>query len=188
MASEPQAQRWSRIRAERREQILAGAARTFARHGVAKSSMELVAAESEATKVTVYAYFRSKDRLVAAVLQRWLASVAEAVGAVAADATDLHDVLWAVAGGLERTVNSEAYVSLSCAIDRAEGVPDTVVHQWARRFDRQRVLLTKTFLALGSPDAWERAQIFLSLLERRAPIGGTGPIVRLFLAAYRRDE
>lgn len=188
MAPEPQAQRWSRIRAERREQILAGAARTFARHGVAKSSMELVAAESDATKVTVYTYFRSKDRLVAAVLQRWLASVMEAVDSVSVDATCLQDVLWGVAEGLERTVNSEAYVSLSRAIDRAEGVPGTVVHQWARRFDSQRVLLTKTFLALGSPDAREQAHIFLSLLERQAPIGGAGAIVRLFLAAYRKNE
>lgn len=190
MAPEPRAQRWARIREERREQILAGASRVFARHGVKKSSMALVAKESEATKVTVYAHFRSKDRLTVAVLQRWLSAIANETSSARANAADdLHDVLWSIAESVVRVVKSEAYLSLSRAIGRAEGIPDTVLQQWAPRFDRQRALLMKTFLACGSPDANEHADIFLYLLERQSlaesTSRGAGPAVRLFLAAYR---
>lgn len=55
-------------REERRESILAAAARAFARAGYAATSMDDVAAEAEITKLIVYRHFDSKEDLYRAVL------------------------------------------------------------------------------------------------------------------------
>ncbi|MCC7635178.1 TetR/AcrR family transcriptional regulator [Stenotrophomonas rhizophila] len=186
MALEPRAQRWDRIRSERREQILEAASRAFARHGVDTCSMGLIAAECEATKVTLYAHFRSKQLLAAAVLQRWLASVERAVGAIGSDTAGLHDLLWSMAQGLEQVTRSDAYRALSRAVHQGEAVPAHIMAGWERRFDRQRTQLEAAFSASGSPDAGLHAEVFLTLLDRMDSLRGAGAVIRLFLAAYRK--
>jgi len=186
MAVEPRAQRWDRIRAERREQILEAASRAFARHGVDTCSMGQVAAECEATKVTLYAHFRSKQLLAAAVLQRWLASVEHTVGAVGSDTADLHDLLWSIAEGLGQVTGSGAYRALDRAVHQGEDVPAHIMAGWERRFDRQRAQLEAAFAASGSPDAGLHAEVFLTLLDRMDSPRAADAVVRLFLAAYRK--
>ncbi len=51
----------------RRRQILAGAARCFARNGFHATSMQDVLAEAGLSAGAVYRYFRSKDELIAAI-------------------------------------------------------------------------------------------------------------------------
>jgi len=55
-------------REERRESILRGAARAFARTGYAATSMEDVATEAGITRLIVYRHFDSKEELYRAVL------------------------------------------------------------------------------------------------------------------------
>lgn len=64
-------------RAERRESILAAAARAFARGGFAATSMEEIADEAGITKLIVYRHFDSKEDLYRGVLTRVSARIAE---------------------------------------------------------------------------------------------------------------
>ena len=51
----------------RREEILAAAARCFARHGFHRTTMQAVADELGASAGVLYRYFRSKEEIVAAI-------------------------------------------------------------------------------------------------------------------------
>lgn len=182
---EPRAQRWARIRAERREQILAGACGVFAMHGVEHASMAMVAEACEATKVTVYAHFRSKDALVAAVLQRWMLSVEGALGQGAAGAHGtLPALLCTTADRVTQVAGGEAYRSLARAMQAPGHVPGQIKVRWVHRFDHMLTRLAAAFRAQGAPDASAHAALFLALLERADGTQDVGAIVRLFLAAY----
>jgi AcrR family transcriptional regulator len=60
-------------RAQRREQILAAATRSFARNGFAATGLDDVAAEAGVTRVILYRHFDSKTDLYQAVLDRFCA-------------------------------------------------------------------------------------------------------------------
>src|ERR687890_1187972 len=51
-----------------RQELLAGAARAFAEHGVRRSTMQSVAAAAGVAKATLYNHFRTKDEVAAALL------------------------------------------------------------------------------------------------------------------------
>src|SRR5882757_4083426 len=61
------------------ERILAAATAEFAAHGVAGARVDRIAAQAEANKRAIYDYFGDKDKLFAAVLERLLADLAQAV-------------------------------------------------------------------------------------------------------------
>jgi AcrR family transcriptional regulator len=67
-------------RAERREEILAGATRAFAANGFAATSLDDVAAEAGVSRVILYRHFESKTDLYRAVLDRACARLAGTVG------------------------------------------------------------------------------------------------------------
>jgi len=71
-------------RAQRREQILAAATRTFARNGFTATGLDDIAAAAGITRVLLYRHFDSKTDLYQAVLDRFCAvlsaNVAEPVG------------------------------------------------------------------------------------------------------------
>jgi AcrR family transcriptional regulator len=54
-----------------RRQILDAAYESFWRAGFARTNIDTIAARAKLTKRTIYAYFRSKDDLLAAVLNRY---------------------------------------------------------------------------------------------------------------------
>src|SRR5260370_26541819 len=58
---------------ERREQILDAAATVFARLGVRESRMDDIVAQADLSKGGLYWYFKSKDELVAAFIERLFA-------------------------------------------------------------------------------------------------------------------
>jgi AcrR family transcriptional regulator len=68
--------RTQRQTAEVRTRIVEAAYESFWRLGFRRSSVDSIAARAGLTKRTVYAYFRSKDDLLAAVLQRYEALAA----------------------------------------------------------------------------------------------------------------
>ncbi|NDJ36487.1 MAG: TetR/AcrR family transcriptional regulator [Chloroflexi bacterium] len=61
------------LQKERREQILAAAQVVFAEHGFADAPMVTIAKQAGVSKGTVYLYFASKDDLIAALLDDFLA-------------------------------------------------------------------------------------------------------------------
>jgi AcrR family transcriptional regulator len=84
-------------RRERRDQIVAGATRAFARSGFAATSLDDVAAEAHISRVILYRHFESKMDLYRAVLDRACTRLANAVGAAAEYTADTVDALLRVA-------------------------------------------------------------------------------------------
>lgn len=60
------------LKRNKREQILEKATELFFARGVADVSMDDIAAAVPAAKMTIYKYFQSKDRLVGAVMERYV--------------------------------------------------------------------------------------------------------------------
>jgi AcrR family transcriptional regulator len=58
------------LKAARRDKILNAAQKLFTEHGLRATTMEAIAARSAISKATVYAYFRDKDEVFAAVAVR----------------------------------------------------------------------------------------------------------------------
>jgi AcrR family transcriptional regulator len=68
-------------RAQRRQALLAAAARAFARGGFAATSLDDVAAEAGVSRVLIYRHFDSKEQLYRAILDQTRVLLAEATGA-----------------------------------------------------------------------------------------------------------
>ncbi|MFJ2829033.1 TetR/AcrR family transcriptional regulator [Streptomyces sp. NPDC087263] len=62
-----------------KERILAAATAEFAQHGMAGARVDRIAAEAKANKRAIYEYFGDKNKLFAAVLERLMADLAQAV-------------------------------------------------------------------------------------------------------------
>jgi len=60
---------------ERRDQILQAAARCFAQEGFHATSMAEIIAESGLSAGSVYRYYKSKDELIAAIVERYMSSL-----------------------------------------------------------------------------------------------------------------
>lgn len=63
-------------RIERKDQILQAAARCFAREGFHATSMAEIIAESGLSAGSVYRYYKSKDELIAAIVEHYISSLA----------------------------------------------------------------------------------------------------------------
>lgn len=63
-------------RIERKGQILQAAARCFAREGFHATSMAEIIAESGLSAGSVYRYYKSKDELIAAIVEHYISSLA----------------------------------------------------------------------------------------------------------------
>jgi AcrR family transcriptional regulator len=77
----PHAPRWHRLPHIRPQQIMAAAAKVFARDGLHGTSLDRVAREAGITKGTIYLYYRSKEDLFLATLRRKSTEVFEALEA-----------------------------------------------------------------------------------------------------------
>ena len=76
----PTAPRWQRLPHIRPQQIMAAAAKVFARQGLHGSSLDQVAREAGITKGTIYLYYRSKEDLFLATLRKKSAQAFAALG------------------------------------------------------------------------------------------------------------
>lgn len=181
--------RWARIRLVRREAIVAGASRVFLAHGLEGVSMTRIAAESAVTKVTLYAHFRSKSALFAAVVQHWLdTSLAYSRRLDLPLDEDLHGLLPLVAHSVAHAAGSDVYRALSALVQQPAKLPHAVITSWSTRFQRQHALLAAAF-AMRHPDTADaHADQFLALVEHGALRfdGGwnTESVVALFRMAY----
>ncbi|MFC5183794.1 TetR family transcriptional regulator [Actinomadura harenae] len=62
-----------------KERILAAATSEFAAYGIAGARVDRIAAQAQANKRAIYDYFGDKDKLFAAVLERLMTDLAQAV-------------------------------------------------------------------------------------------------------------
>ena len=59
------------VSVERKNQILDTAAKVFARHGFHQARMDYIVQESGLSKGAIYWYFKSKDEIITALLERF---------------------------------------------------------------------------------------------------------------------
>jgi AcrR family transcriptional regulator len=155
------------IRAERKRQILAAATAVFAAGGIARATMQQVAAEAGVSPGLLYRHFRSKDELVRAVLRPALAGP---FGLVAnapqgdPDATLLH-----LSKGLLRAVQEQPVrYQLYFASFLQPAVAPVVAALRAELRDRARALdelLAGAFRARGDDDPASAAVWFRAALN-----------------------
>lgn len=149
--------------------------------------MGLIAEASGVTKPTVYAHFRSKQRLLDALMQRWLTAVLTAATVRDEQGADLPAVLDKMGASIGRIVRSDAYRALGHALHAPGLLTGAPLERWNQRFSAQREMLAGAFAAAGTADAVERAEMFLILLERSVAeqdsAWNEGSVVRLFTQA-----
>lgn len=95
--------------AQRRAEILGAAARCFARDGFHATSMADIISEAGLSAGAVYRYFRSKEEIIVAAAEWWLAAVDEWLGDLLADdATPSPDeaIAQMAAGIMNRTIGN----------------------------------------------------------------------------------
>jgi TetR/AcrR family transcriptional regulator, transcriptional repressor for nem operon len=142
----------------KRERLIAAACEVIYAQGVEQSSLAAIAAAAGVPLGNVYYYFRTKDDLVAAVIEAQLARAHAVLAAIDADSADPRQRLKAMFGALAQQTDRIArygcpFGSLCLELDkRADGPGDAaslmrVPLDWAER----------QFLALGHPDARDLA-------------------------------
>lgn len=81
------------VSAERIPQILMAALQVFGRNGLSETRMEDIASAAGLSKATIYLYFKSKDALIAALLQSFLEQSSQGLSIQASDARSSSDVI-----------------------------------------------------------------------------------------------
>ncbi|GAA3194317.1 TetR/AcrR family transcriptional regulator [Nonomuraea roseoviolacea] len=158
-------------RAERRQQIIDAAARTFARTGFGATSLEAVAHEAGISKVILYRHFESKTDLYRAVLDRCRERLVEQVGddhfdagtipalvrAAGADPDGFRVLFRYAAREPEFRDVVDSFTATSVELARrelAERIPDPAWAGWAARLAfTVTVEGVLAWLDTGSPDA-----------------------------------
>jgi AcrR family transcriptional regulator len=155
---------------EVRTRIVEAAYESFWRLGFRRSSVDSIAARAGLTKRTVYAYFRSKDDLLAAVLQRYEELAAERLKHIGdrmpADRAGLVDSFFAQLSGWASTTprwSGSGFTRLVVELADLPGHP-------ARAIARRAKAETQSWLAerlarARVTDAPERAQEIMLLVE-----------------------
>lgn len=100
----------------KRDQIRAGARRVFLEHGFAGASTDAIAAEAGVSKQTLYAYYPSKEELLAGVLEWMVGGVpleSFSPGKIELESReDLRRVLTAVAQGVVDRMMQPEYMAI----------------------------------------------------------------------------
>jgi AcrR family transcriptional regulator len=156
--------------AEVRSRIVEAAYESFWRSGFRRSSIDSIAERAGLTKRTVYAYFRSKDDLLAAVLQRYEELATERLKHIGdgmpAGRTGLIDSLF---GQLSRWASTTPRWSGSGFTRLVVELADLPGHP-ARAIARRAKAKTESWVAerlatAGVPNAQERAREIMLLIE-----------------------
>lgn len=106
-------QRLPRPATDKRERLIAAAIDSFHRQGFANTSIAEVARKAEIAPGNVFYYFRTKEDLAAAVVERWTELVSGYVGQLSAEPDPWRRIeLFIEQAGLLR----QMYVSLGCPL------------------------------------------------------------------------
>ena len=145
--------------AARREQIIDAAMRRFVENGFQATGMADVIAETGMSAGAVYRYFKSKDELIEAIVDRVLGHVAERFTELLR-AESVPDPAAAVRAGVEAF---EAMVA-----DASVDVGRLAIQAWAEALRNDRIAATVTH-------AYSTIRGYYVEVSRRAIDGGTAP-------------
>jgi AcrR family transcriptional regulator len=194
------------VRERRRDRILEIAAEVFLEHGYGGSTMSMISQRLGGSKATLYAYFRNKEELCEAIVQRLCRQALIALDEAGAR-PDLEGRLTHVGMAfMELLASDQGVRTIQLAIEGSRTNGDL-----ARRFEAVGLRPVTDKLAdlleeadaqgeISAPDAVEAAGVFISLMrgdlhfrrllnllpepgadQKRAEVGRA---VRIFLAAF----
>jgi AcrR family transcriptional regulator len=155
---------------EIRRRIVDAAYESFWRLGFRRSSVDSIAERAGLTKRTVYAYFRSKDDLLAAVLQRYEELAAERLKHIGdrmpADRIGLIDSFFGQLGGWASTTprwSGSGFTRLVVELADLPGHPARIIARRAKA--KTESWLAERLAAARVPNAQERAREIMLLTE-----------------------
>lgn len=155
---------------EIRKRIVDAAYESFWRLGFRRSSVDSIAGRAALTKRTVYAYFRSKDDLLAAVLQRYEELAAERLKHIGdrlpADRIGLIDSFFGQLGGWASTTprwSGSGFTRLVVELADLPGHPARVIAHRAKA--KTESWLAERLAVARVPNARERAREIMLLTE-----------------------
>ena len=122
---------------DRRRQILAAAEVCFARHGFHQASMQEICTEADLSPGSVYRYFRSKDDLIAALIDDNQKETSRLFAAAHKEADVLAALLW-MAGEVLRDIDRQVVGPLHFECT-AESVRNPRVAAQVRQADAEAV-------------------------------------------------
>ena len=142
----------------RKDQILDAAAALFARNGFYKTTTAMVAAEVGVTQPYVFHFFKSKEELYRAVLDRASGRLIEAFRAVEAPPGQLAKRMGSAFEELMATHRDEILLCM-----QAFSTPEAGVRRYVReRFETIHGMVAKRFADAGIPHADRRASMFIA--------------------------
>jgi AcrR family transcriptional regulator len=150
--------------------IVEAAYESFWRLGFRRSSVDSIAARAGLTKRTVYAYFRSKDDLLAAVLQRYEELAAERLKHIGdrmpADRTGLVDSFFAQLSGWASATPRWSGSGVTRLVVELADLPGHPARAIARRAKaKTESWLAERLVRARVTDAPQRAQEIMLLVE-----------------------
>lgn len=155
---------------ERREAILAIAARSFLEHGYAGTSMSAISAELGGSKGTLWSYFPSKEELFAAVLEDRTVAFRAVIETLLDPRDDLRSTLFRYCCSFIEKLTSEEAIQLHRLVaSEAERFPEVGRIFYERAPRRTQIMLSRFFaehMAEGNlrRDEPERAALVLASL------------------------
>ena len=155
---------------EIRRRIVDAAYESFWRLGFRRSSVDSIAERAALTKRTVYAYFRSKDDLLAAVLQRYEELAIERLKHIGdrlpADRIGLIDSFFGQLGGWASTTphwSGSGFTRLVVELADLPGHPARIIARRAKA--KTESWLAERLAVARVPNAQERAREIMLLTE-----------------------
>jgi TetR/AcrR family transcriptional regulator, repressor for uid operon len=127
---------------DRRKQILSAASACFARHGFHQASMQEICKEAELSPGSVYRYFRSKDDLIAALIDNYRQTTC----AMFVTAREEPDVVAAIVGMAKVMLSDIDPLHFECT---AEAVRNPRVGKLVREFDAEAVTELTELIRVG---------------------------------------
>lgn len=134
----------------RREELLRAAAECFDDLGYAATTVELIAARAQTSRPTFYAYFRSKDEILLALVDRVAAELEATQSLAGIDTTDPREVIAATMRAYADGVFANG--GLVALFDAMAPVRDDVAVIWERMIRRTHRRYT-AYLAALDPGA-----------------------------------
>ncbi|MFE0557980.1 TetR/AcrR family transcriptional regulator [Paenibacillus sp. NPDC058910] len=142
----------------RKDQILDAAATLFANNGFYKTTTAMVAAEVGVTQPYVFHFFKTKEELYLAVLDRAFHRLIEAFGAVEGPPEQLADRMGNAFNELMETHRDEI---LLCV--QSFATPEADVREYVRKqFEMIHGTVTKRFADAGIPGPAQQASLFFA--------------------------
>lgn len=130
------------MKPDKKEQILKAATDLFFARGVTAVSMDDIAAAVPVAKMTIYKYFQSKDRLVGAVMERYVREQHDIMNRKIAESPDTLSALVSILDYREMAVVPDLFVQESLA-QYPQIVTDLLAYYQVHIHDQLRDLIVK---------------------------------------------